>query len=1269
MDPEARRTIEVAALGRPFSLGMLYDCRRDSLVPGLTLWDLSDLEKDQREQPQPTSDFEIVASESIDDKSSALNVEASLKASFLGGLVEVGGSAKYLKDQKASKHQARVTLNFKTTTKFQELSMNHLGRGNVKHPYVFKDDLATHVVTGVLYGAQAFFVFDCDKTDNQSQQDIQGNLKVMIKQIPCLSVEGEGKLSMKEEDVKKVENFSCKFHGDFLLKKTPTSFQDAVEVYQSLPGLLGAKGENAVPMKVWLYPLTNLDSKAAKLVRQISVGLVQDAQRVLEDLSELEMRCNDALKTTAAQQFPQIVKKIKRFKKMCGQSKLEFQRILSTKLPSIRGGGEEEAVLAEILEKRLSSPFNSNSLSQWMDCKEREISILKSFTNNMKNTKIIPSRNILHEELLSVEHAVCFVFTSLGEDELYLSALSNYLKGTQPEDPQDPQSHDVEKEQWYASKEVMDAMGKKAKLFSDFAEANKENKNIKFLTAGLTDETHKGSTIYLYKDGFTGSKNFEPPSKPESVTAALISHDRVTLKISPPRYGAENITSYSVEFCVSGEDGWKQKEEKEAGEVTVSGLRPNTEYVFRCRAVTPLGGGPAFVVSDPIKTSPCSPPGNLQVESNSCEISVSWKKPAEVGQDVQIIGYIVEFVKTADGSKAEDLQWNQTMSRGEKVIISSLQSETEYAVRVICDCGADGRSRESTIINVCTTKREFARFAEFLKDKSKEINSDFPPVYKVPLVEEDLDVDGCRRYNFGKESLRQNRTIMLVGATGSGKSTLINGMINYIAGVEWNDSFRFQLIHEDKSKSQAHSQTSEVTVYTIYHQDGFKIPFSLTVVDTPGFGDTRGIARDKEITEQIHRLFTSANGVTEIDAVCFVAQASLARLTAAQRYVFDSVLSIFGKDVAENIEMLVTFADGKQPPVLEAISISGVPCPKNEVGIPVHFKFNNSALFANNRCISDSTCDEESDEEDKSFDEMFWKMGVKSMDRFFTALGKMKTKSLLMTQEVLKERKHLETAIGGLQPQIRAGIAKLEEIKTTKEKIKDNEAIMTSNENFEIEVDVIKPVQKHLTEKGVYITNCQKCSVTCHYPCMIANDSEKRDCSAMDTTGRCTVCPGKCIWSVHFNQTYKWEYVHEKEKKTLEELKNKYKKANKEKMTTQQLIERQEEEINRLQDIMMSLMDQSAHCMNRLQEIALRPNPLTIPEYIELLIEGEKSGATEGHRARIQCLEDMKDKANLIFKVSLRHKLTKTEEELSEERKENNEQKMLSKRFLNFFGL
>ncbi|XP_045908976.1 uncharacterized protein LOC123973133 isoform X2 [Micropterus dolomieu] len=1222
MDSEASKTMEVAALGRPFSLGMLYDCRKDSLIPGITLWDHDDLIRYIRERPQNYNDFEIVASESIEDKSSALNIEASLKASFLSGLVEVGGSAKYLNDKKISKNQARVTLKYKATTKVQELSMNHLGTANVKHPYVFDKGLATHVVTAILYGAQAFFVFDREVSEEEDHQDIEGNLKVMINKIPCISIGGEGSLKLEDKDRANVEKFSCRFFGDFSLEKSPVSFQDAVEVYQSLPRLLGAKGEKAVPMKVWLLPLTSQDSSAAKLVRQISIGLVQESQRVLEDFSELEMRCNDTMRTTTAQQFPQIGKKIKSFKEMCSEFKLGFQQNLAKKLPSIRGGGEEEAVLAEILKKRHSSPFNTKDLNEWLDCKEREVYTLMSLTNMMKNTKIIPSQTHLYRETLSADHAVCFVFTSLGSAEPYLSALSNYLKQTpEPDDPQD-----VEKEQWFTSKEITDAMRNKAKLFSDFAEANKENKNIKFLTVGLTNETQKGSSIYLHEGGFSVNENFEPPSKPETVTASDIKHNSVTLKISAPRFGAENITSYSVEYCVRGEDGWQQETASKAGEVTVSHLSPNTEYMFRCRAVTSAGVGPANEVSGSIKTLPCSPPGELQVEPNSSEISVSWEKPAELGQDVQILSYIVEYAKTDNGVKEEDLQWKQMMSRAEKAIISGLQPETEYVVRVRCDCGEAGRSKESISVNVCTMK--FKRLTELLKSRSERINSESPSVYKLPLKEEDTDIDGCRRYSFGKESTRKNRTIMFFGVSGSGKATLINGLINYIVGVEWKDNYRFKLIDEGQSTSQAESQTSEVTVYKINHQEGFKTEYSLTIVDTPGFEDTRGIIRDESITEQLCNLFSAELGVSEIDAVCFVAQASLAQLTPTQKYVFDSILSIFGKDVAENIRVLVTFADSQRPPVLEAINASGVPCPKTRDGLPVHFKFNNSALFADNKSSAAGSMSGDDEDEEGGFDQMCWNMGTKSMKRFFAALNIIETKSLTMTKQVLRERQQLKNSVENLQEQVKVQLAKLEEIKETSEKLKEHEAEISGNENFEFEIIFTKPVQLDIFGTGDYLRNCQQCHVTCHYPC--ATDADTICCSEMESDGYCTQCPGKCSWSVHFNQKYRWEYQEVQEKRTVKELKEKYLKASDAEKRVQVLIEQLHAEYDDVQTNVVNLMKWSSECLNRLKEIELKPNPLSTPEYIDMLIEGEISEAKPDWKQRVQILNTMREKADLI---------------------------------------
>ncbi|XP_063340054.1 uncharacterized protein LOC134634662 [Pelmatolapia mariae] len=1219
MDGTSGSTMEVAALGRPFSVGMLYDCRSDSLIPGLTLWDRSDLKGDIGERPQASNEFEIVASESISGKSSALNVDASLKASFLSGLVQVDGSAKYLNDSKSSRNQARVTLKYKATTKFQQLSMNHLGRGNVKHPYVFDQGLATHVVTAILYGAQAFFVFDREVSEHENHQDVQGNLKVIIKKIPLLSVEGEGSLKMEEKDKESVDKFSCKFYGDFCLPKPPTTFQDAIKVYQSLPGLLKENGDEAVPVKVWLLPLTCLDSSAAKLVRQISIGLVQEAQRVLEDFSEVEMRNNDVLGTSTAQQFPQIDKKMKTFKEMCSEFKLEFKQTLAKKLPSIRGGGEEEAELAEILKKRHSSPFNSKNLNEWMDCKAREIYTLMSFTRMMKNTKIISSQNDLYKESLSAEHVVCFVFTSLGKDEPYLSALSKYLKGETNPDLQDPHTHDVEKEQWYASKELTAEMRRKAKLFSDFAEANKENKNMKFLTVGLTNETQEGSSIYLYEGGFTVSENFEPPSKPETVTAADRNHNSVTLKISPPRFGAENITSYSVEYCVSGEDGWQQKTQAKAEEVTVRDLKPNTEYVFRCRAVTSAGVGPDNQVS--IKTLPCSPPGKPRVEPNSSEISVSWEKPAELGEDVQILSYMVEYSKTDDNEEA--LQWNQTESAGEKVILSGLQTDTEYAVRVRCDCGSSGRSKESITVKVYTT---FNRLAELLRIKSEKIKSDSPSVYKLPLTEEHMNIDGCRKFNFGEETEGQNRTIILFGATGSGKSTLIDGMINYIVGVEWEDSFRFKFINETQSTSRAHSQTSEVTVYKINHQDGFKIPFSLTIIDTPGFGDTRGIERDREITEQLRNLFSAQRGVTDIDAVCFVAPAAQVRSTT-QKYVFDSVFSIFGKDVAENIRIVVTFADGQRPPVLETINAAGVPCPK----------FNNSALFAHNKS---SEGDRRSDDgKGGRFDQMFWEMGAESMKNFFAALNLIKTKCLTLTKEVPRERKQHEILVENMQKQVKLRLAKMEEIKETSEKLKDHEAEIRRNENFEIEVTVPKIIKKDILGKKEYVTNCSKCIVTCHYPCPIPAGADKRRCHAMGPDGNCTQCAGKCPWYVHHNMPFRWEIQQVKEKTTLKDMKEKHQKATGEKITFQGLVGSLKDQYKKFQAEEVKLMERSAKCQNRLREIALKPNPLSTPEYIDILIEGEKSEAKPGWKKRVESLMEMKRKAELMAKIEKGEKL------------------------------
>uniref|UniRef100_A0A4W6F0S9 B30.2/SPRY domain-containing protein n=1 Tax=Lates calcarifer TaxID=8187 RepID=A0A4W6F0S9_LATCA len=326
----------VAALGRPFALGMLYDARNDKLNTAFTLWDKITLQEYSEKRPQQSSAYEITTSDSVESKSFLLDINSSLKASFLCGLVEVGGSASYLNDKKKYHRQSRVTFQYKATSMYEQLTMTDLKAKNLQLQEVIEKCSETHVVTGILYGAHAFFVFDSEKLDSNSVQDIQGGMEAVIKKIPSFSLEAKADVKLSDEEKAMTKTFSCKFYGDFILESNPATFEDAVKTYQRLPKLLGEKGENSVPVKVWLTPLKDLVPTALDLKGDICVGLLRKAVNALEGMREIEMRCNDSLEEKMVEKFPLLKKKLSRFQHLCNDYTKKLQQTMEEKLPSIR---------------------------------------------------------------------------------------------------------------------------------------------------------------------------------------------------------------------------------------------------------------------------------------------------------------------------------------------------------------------------------------------------------------------------------------------------------------------------------------------------------------------------------------------------------------------------------------------------------------------------------------------------------------------------------------------------------------------------------------------------------------------------------------------------------------------------------------------------------------------------------------------------------------------------------------------------------------------
>ncbi|KAM6897532.1 neoverrucotoxin subunit alpha-like [Xenentodon cancila] len=507
----ALNNMSIPALGRTFTLGMLYDACRDEVIPGFTLWDRKTIQENTDESFQHSSAFEISASDSTESKSSLLDIDASLEASCLCGLVKVEGSAKYLNDQKKFTNQSRVTFQYKATTHFKQLFMSNTAILNKHQIREVKKFSATHVVVGILYGANAFFVFDSQKLDTSSVQDIQGNMHAVITKIPSFNVDGQVKIHLTEQEKALTDKFSCKFHGDFILKSNPSTFEAAVKTYVELPKLLGEKKENTVPMKVWLMPLKKLNLKAVEVKSDVSVGLVKNVCDALEKLRQMETRCNDCLADEVAAMFPPIKEAFRSFQNLCSRYRSSIQKIMKEKLPSIREGAEDESSLNQLFEDKDKLPFSHKELSKWLDRKEREVNVIRSCVQIMEGIKIVSSQSELDREVLAagVNHVLCFVFTSLESPDLHFDALSKNMDSFKEESPNE--------ESWCYNNYVVTKMREKAKAFCDVASRNQNRKELCCLVAAVSNEEYTGATIYQYKDGILATGDY-PDTDPFSLT-------------------------------------------------------------------------------------------------------------------------------------------------------------------------------------------------------------------------------------------------------------------------------------------------------------------------------------------------------------------------------------------------------------------------------------------------------------------------------------------------------------------------------------------------------------------------------------------------------------------------------------------------------------------------------------------------------------------------------------------------------------------------------
>lgn len=151
--------------------------------------------------------------------------------------------------------------------------------------------------------------------------------------------------------------------------------------------------------------------------------------------------------------------------------------------------------------------------------------------------------------------------------------------------------------------------------------------------------------------------------------------------------------------------------------------------------------------------------------------------------------------------------------------------------------------------------------------------------------------------------------MLVIGETGSGKTSFLNllcncGMIQALGlGFDADGITQFRQFNEMKLENaqscQMESKTDGAKLYNVELGE-----LKVGVIDTPGFGDSRGMKADEA---NVKKIITTLQGEEFINCVCLIINGRNARTTVVLKYVLSEITAILPREILNNI--IVVFSN------------------------------------------------------------------------------------------------------------------------------------------------------------------------------------------------------------------------------------------------------------------------------------------------------------------------------------------------------------------------
>ena len=379
-----------------------------------------------------------------------------------------------------------------------------------------------------------------------------------------------------------------------------------------------------------------------------------------------------------------------------------------------------------------------------------------------------------------------------------------------------------------------------------------------------------------------------------------------------------------------------------------------------------------------------------------------------------------------------------------------------------------------------------------------------------------------------------SKVVLLIGQTGTGKTTLINAMINIYLGITIDDDFRYvkptkKNLEENPVKNNSLSDTKEITVYKIRPKEGLNFP-PLKIVDTPGFGDTEGQKEDEKHFEKFKKCFQEE--LLNVNCICYIVKSSDCRFDDKQKYIFNCLMDLFDKNVNKNFMVGITYffpSGDEEPNVIDIFKnndfyfkniLNTDNLPKEEIFKTYwYFASDNKIIFENR--IKRNNIEKEkwnyTEKEIKKFIEnkikILQAVTVKESGEILRIRNELKVENeslfskidqLFLEKEIYEyNKKIIENYKNELEEQENL-IQKYREKKN--KTIEQNSKIKDSIKNG-IRPYLIKRMETKKTTYDNFNTLCQECQKNCHINCNCKlSDISTWFCHIISLMGKCKVC-------------------------------------------------------------------------------------------------------------------------------------------------------------------